>query len=151
MSSSFMFLVGIISLISVVFIFNFGSVSEVKDYFKTKTGKGIAKGIIIALGVGLLFSLFSCSVNAEEQERLKWFDYRELYLGIEHTSNKTSPQCIDSGVNDRLTSNLGFTQNIFVSTDRKFHFNAKYTHHSCVLNSDRNTYDAFGVEFILRF
>lgn len=79
-----------------------------------------------------------------------WFTYGDIYLGLDYPKN-ISPQCERGAIDDRLTSNGGVVGNIYRSVDRRFHVNAKYTHHSCAFNTDRNGYDAFGLVASYRF
>lgn len=38
--------------------------------------------------------------------------------------------------------------NVWESPSRNVRVNAKYTHHSCALNPDRNGYDGVGIEVV---
>lgn len=82
-----------------------------------------------------------------EERKLTWLNYTELYAGIDRTF-KISPQCLSGAYNDRMTSNGGIKQNILMSYDKDFSLNTKYTHHSCAINNDRNSYDAIGLELL---
>jgi hypothetical protein len=145
MSSSMMFVVGILGIVAAIILYKFKfNAKEIHDYFKTPTGLGILKGIVLVLILGL-----AMSVIAKEPEEGKFFSYGDFYAGLDYT-NKRSPQCYGGGVDDRTTSNVGFRVNIYESADSKFHLNSKYTHHSCALNIDRESYDAIGVELIYR-
>ncbi len=76
----------------------------------------------------------------------KFFAYGKVYLGAEHVFKAISPQCEPGPRSNTLTSNLGVVINIYQSNNKKFEINTRYTHHSCVLNRDRNSYDAGGLE-----
>lgn len=110
-------------------------------YFKTKEGKGVATGIILAvlisLGIALLFPA--------KAEALEYFESGEVFVGLDYTK-KISPMC-DQGINnDRLTSNLGLNASLITSDDHRTVISAKYTHHSCAVNPDNKSYDAVGIE-----
>jgi hypothetical protein len=110
-------------------------------YFKTKEGRGVAVGIVLAilisLGVALLFPA--------KVEALEYFESGEVFVGLDYTK-KISPMC-DVGVNnDKLTSNLGLKASILTSDDHKTDISTKYTHHSCAVNPDNKSYDAVGIE-----
>jgi len=114
---------------------------NLKEYFRTKDGKGILKGIVLAVvfavGLAVLFSLGGCSGT--------YLNDASVYAGLDHTK-KLSPQCEATGPDDRTTSNLGVRVNLYESADERFRTNAKYTHHSCAFSPDDRQYDALGVE-----
>lgn len=103
-------------------------------------GKDVRTGIVLFMGIGILIVLMSgCSDT-------RYMTKGEIFLGLDNTF-KQSPQCrVTSGTysNDRLTSNGGFTLTLAETGDTEL--NAKYTHHSCAFNPDRNSYDAIGLE-----
>lgn len=144
MNSELMFLLSIIATLVVMMLIVFKSPKAILEYFKTKDGKGILKGIVLAIVFSLL--LVVASVAFSDEEKGEWFAYGEVYVGMDRT-NLQSPQCYSKGKDDKLTSNIGLKSNIYRSFDKKFEFNAKYTHHSCVFNRDNYGYDAVGVEF----
>lgn len=140
MSSGLMFILGLI-----LFVVGYTAYKLKKsglspiEYFKTKDGLGILKGILIASAVmALAVFLGGCSGT--------YLNDATAYAGIEGTKD-VSPQCQNQGIDPHGTSNLGFKLNLYESEDQRFRTNAKYTHHSCALSPDRNTYDAAGVEF----
>lgn len=98
------------------------------------------KGISVILLVPLIISgiLYAGNANAEP----KYLDGAVVFVGIDNTTS-ASPFCKNIGINDRLTSNIGFVQNIM--TDKMFNVGAKYTHHSCALNPDDKAYDSIGI------
>ena len=114
---------------------------SLKEYFRTKDGKGILKGIVLAVGfaVGLaaLFSLGGCSGT--------YLNDASVYTVLDYTK-KLSPQCETMGPDDQTTSNLGVRVNLYESADDRFRTNVKYTHHSCAFSPDDQQYDAVGVE-----
>ncbi len=113
------------------------------NYFKTKTGLGILKGIVIVLVVMTSVAMAKCAYAGD------FFASGSIYAGLDYTF-KQSPQCQSNGPDSHSTSNVGARINIYQSSDKTFRFNTKYTHHSCGFNSDRNTYDAIGGELELR-
>ncbi|MCE2830538.1 MAG: hypothetical protein LW709_02690 [Oxalobacteraceae bacterium] len=116
--------------------------SKWREYFSTSEGRGILKGIILApiviLLIALVLSLFS---RANAQGR--WFKDAGVFVGLDQTF-KQSPQCSANTIDDRGTSNMGFWVNAWQYQNVQVNF--KYTHHSCVLGRDRNSYDAAGIE-----
>ena len=103
------------------------------------------------VGVVLFTLLLTAPVLVFAKEKKgDWLAYTQIYIGLDSTF-KQSPQCRGGSYSDRITSNGGFKQNIYRSFDKRMHFNAKYTHHSCAQNDDRNSYDAFGVELVYTF
>ena len=133
----------IVFILSMMFIFKW-DLKQMNEYFKTKHGKGVAKGILVAIGLFILITIGSYAFS--DDEKGEWFSYGEAFLGME-SANGVSPQCWSDGPSDKLTSNLGVKANVYRSHDKRFEVNAIYTHHSCVFNPDRNTYDAVGVQF----
>ena len=113
-----------------------------KNWVRAEGGKtSLLKGLSVILLVPILFGalLHSCNVEAEE---IKWINGASVFVGIDNTSSP-SPFCEEIGINDRLTSNIGFVQNI--ATTNEFNVGTKYTHHSCALNPDDNAYDSIGI------
>lgn len=114
---------------------------NLREYFRTRTGLGILKGIVIAVGfsvgLALLGGLAGCSGT--------YVNDASVYAGLDHTK-KLSPQCEDAGPDTRTTSNLGLRLNLYQSQDERFRTNAKYTHHSCAFSPDDRQYDALGLE-----
>tara|TARA_R110000851_G_scaffold47459_1_gene115241 strand:- start:50 stop:571 length:522 start_codon:yes stop_codon:yes gene_type:complete len=132
-----------------------------KMTFKEWLAQGKAKGAVASavLGIGsilaLAFVLYSGSALLSGQARAgaysdmfkdgTWLNDTSVRLGLDWTL-KQSPQCKSGGIDEKGTSNLGITQNIWQSADKQFRWNLGYTHHSCFLGADRNGYDGFGTE-----
>lgn len=114
------------------------------EYFRTKDGLGILKGIVLAplviLVIAGIILLFSGAAQAGT-----WFNDASVFAGLDYTK-KLSPQCERNSVDDRGTSNLGLRLNLWESDSRNVRVNSKYTHHSCALGPDDRQYDAIGVE-----
>lgn len=121
-----------------------------KEYFSTKDGKGVLKGIVMALLFGAVI-VASTKAFSDEQP---WYlpdpgrnllPEASVFLGMDHTKN-VSPMCIKGGLDDKWTSNLGLRLGLFESADGKFSIASKYTHHPCAYGVDDSSYDALGVE-----
>lgn len=102
---------------------------------------GIKVVIVATVVIGLLLSLIYQKAVAEEW---RYFDRTTIFAGIDHDLHIFDiPVFCDRGdINDTLTSNIGVRQHIFGRGG--IDFLAQYTHHSCVLNKDKPTYDAVG-------
>lgn len=114
------------------------------EYFKTKDGLGILKGIILAPTVILIIALFLWLLPSSAKAGT-WLNDASVFAGLDYTRVR-SPQCEANTVDERGTSNLGAKLNIWESNSRNVRVNSKYTHHSCALGSDERQYDAVGVE-----
>ena len=151
MSEVLIFIISALLFIGVLLLFlasRVGGINGVKKYFDEhpKVQVGIVAFVVIGSIVALLF--MSGKVSATEPE-LEWLPYGKVVLGIDNTFN-VSPQCDPDGkISNRITSNGGII--VGLAKYGRVEYTAKYTHHSCALNEDRNTYDAIGfsVEFRL--
>ena len=124
--------------------------------WKAREGKGAAASAllgvfsIIALAfiisvTGAVFGSFKA--NAQTDMNGTFFNDTSVFMGIDHTF-KVSPQCVEGGIDDRLTSNLGINQNVYRTHDKTHAIDLRYTHHSCVFGKDRNGYDALGLHYV---
>lgn len=114
------------------------------EYFKTKDGLGILRGIVLAVvGITMLGALIWLFTGAAFAGT--WVNDASVFAGLEQT-RKQSPMCEQNTVDDRGTSNLGAVLNIWQSDSKRVRVNAKYTHHSCALGADDRQYDAAGIE-----
>jgi hypothetical protein len=142
MSDTLLFALGVLVVVLV-----WGGISlrkvNLKEYFGTKTGKGILKGILLAVAFSLVFVLFSSKSEAKG-----WFNYAEVFAGLDYTKN-TNPMCVAGEVDERSGSNIGLTFNIY--EQNRFTLNSKYTHHSCAFGEDNRSYDGIGIELKYRF
>lgn len=131
---------------------------NLKAYFGSRDGQGVARGVVLGpLVIGLIavVALFVLTVlmyvtaPKAHAEGLKvpgtWFNDAGVFMGIDHTK-KLSPMCQGGGFDDRSTSNLGAKLNVWQSPSGNVRFNTMYTHHSCALNPDSKSYDAIGVQ-----
>lgn len=134
----------IIAIISIAVIAVAITVKEPIKYFKSKDGRGVLFGIVLALVAAILIALFAPKAKAFE-----YFSSGELFVGLDQT-RKISPMCGTGPNSDRLTSNLGIRASLVRTDNSRAGINAKYTHHSCAVNPDKNGYDALGVEVIYR-
>ena len=115
---------------------------EKKEYFKSPDGKGILKGIFLAVTIpaiiiGLVLLLGGCSGTFNNGA--------SVYAGLDYTK-KESPMCDPVDPDSHTTSNLGLKYFLYESEDGTFKLNTKYTHHSCAFSPDDRQYDAVGVE-----
>lgn len=115
-----------------------------KEYFSTKDGLGILKGIILAPVIIIIIALFLFLIPGAHAQGT-WFNDASVFAGLDYTK-KLSPQCERNAIDDRGTSNLGVKLNIWESESRRVRVNSKYTHHSCALGVDDRQYDGVGVE-----
>lgn len=107
---------------------------------------GIAVIVVTGILVTLITGLFTKS-NAESvlDTRYGYFlNNAYVFAGVDYTK-KVSPQCVAGSFQDNLTSNMGMGLNLWQSPSRKVHVDVQYTHHSCVLGVDRNSYDGAGI------
>lgn len=129
---------------------------NLKPFFTSKEGKGVASGIVLAPVVIVLIALAGWlllpkSARAEGMNVPgTWFKDASVFMGIDHTK-KLSPMCADGGYDNRSTSNMGAKLNIWQSPSGNVRFNTLYTHHSCAINPDRKSYDAIGVQVEWKF
>lgn len=139
MSGGLIFIVGVITLLlfatAVSMIRQGLSPVEWFKAMKPSDRKGIATGIFICLAIVVALGLTGCSGAS-------------MYAGLDQTF-KQSPQCVDGGSDDRVTSNIGFKGWHTLADDVTLY--AKYTHHSCAFSPDRNSYDAVGAGVEYKF
>lgn len=100
----------------------------------------------IAVVISIVIAIFAPKAEAASDMEGSYFNFTSVFIGIDHTP-RVSPQCVEGGTDDKLTSNLGLRQNIWQSSNKIHDVTFKYTHHSCVFSKDRNGYDGFGVEY----
>jgi len=120
------------------------SYKALSDYIKKVENKTVwqAGGGIIAAMLAAAFLVFMIGqVVAEEG---KWLDSGSVFIGIDYHNNG-SVFCQDTGVNNELNSNLG--ANIEVYRYGNHSLSGNYTHHSCAINPDVNTYDGAGFKY----
>lgn len=146
MDSAALFILAALATAVILTLIVFKSPKSALAYFKTREGKAARLGIIVFVGVAVLAVLIARGAHAGEG---RWFAYGEIFLGIDHPMSQ-SPQCERGGPDDKWTSNGGLRVNVYQSDDHRFELNGKYTHHSCAFGTDRNLYDALGLEVTYR-
>lgn len=121
---------------------------HLSKYLKT-TGKQVLFGLIMAVCVPALVGLvltviaYGNKVEAAEVSDWRYLDHSIIVAGLEVPAFTSNPFCHDNGVSDKLTSNLAFYQQLAGKQNVDYYFH--YLHHSCALNMDKPTYDAFGL------
>ena len=138
-----------ISVMAVILLILFGIVvkraGSLKDYIRkveNKTPQQSALGIMgsMLLAAFIVFMIGQV-VKADESA---WFDKGSVFIGIDYHNNG-SIFCQNAGVSNEMNSNLG--ANIEVWRYGNHSFSGNYTHHSCALNPDVNTYDSPGFKY----
>lgn len=142
-----------IILVVIVLVLMFGiDIKQLPAWAKTKDGKGAIASMLLGIGVivvvGVLMALGN-KAHAQTNTLLDnrfghFFNYAYTFAGVDYT-RKVSPQCVDGSQDDRLTSNMGFGLNMWESKSRRVSMDLQYTHHSCVIGVDRNSYDGLGL------
>jgi hypothetical protein len=115
-----------------------------RNYIKKVENKTVLQavgGIMAAMIAAAFFVFMIGQVVAEEG---KWLNSGSVFIGIDY-NNKGSVFCQDNGVSNEMNSNLG--ANIEVYTYGDHTLSGNYTHHSCAINPDVNTYDALGFKY----
>ena len=111
------------------------------EYFRTRTGLGILKGIAMAVCFSGVFALVGMISGCSGT----YLNSASVFTGMDYT-NKVSPMCKDEGPDSHTTSNLGLKGNLYKSQDKSYNLSGKYTHHSCAFSPDAKSYDAVGIE-----
>lgn len=146
---------GGIILVVIFFTILFGiGPSKIKDWISSKAGKGavasMVLGVAVVVVVGMLVTFATGLFNKSDAKSILDNKYGHfannvyVFAGIDYT-RKISPQCVPGSTQDHLTSNMGMGANLWQSPSRKVHLDLQWTHHSCVLGVDRNSYDGFGI------
>lgn len=160
----------ILFVIAAVLVFGIGP-RNLPSWAKSKAGQGalasmaLGVGVVVVIGavVAALVALVSALLPAAHAQtrphvpkaytaKSSWMDTRYghflnhvyVFAGVDYT-RKLSPQCVAGSMQDRLTSNMGMGLNVWQSPSRKVWLDLQWTHHSCVLGVDRNSYDGFGM------
>lgn len=163
----------IIVVIAAVLVVGIGP-RNLPSWAKSKAGQGALASMALGVGVVLVVgaavvavvALVTALLPAAHAQVLQplpqvpkaytakasWLDTRYghflnhayVFAGVDYT-RKVSPQCVAGSMQDRLTSNMGMGLNVWQSPSRKVWLDLQWTHHSCVVGVDRNSYDGFGV------
>lgn len=118
------------------------------------TGKSLQErainGIIMAAVVpAIVVGVLLFASNAFSAPKFTYFEWTEVYAGLEVPKDRVSPQCIESSSGDnRLTSNIGARQHLVGFGNATVV--ANYIHHSCAISSDIRIYDAIGIQMQYR-
>ncbi len=120
------------------------NINGIKHFMTLEAWKDIKTfiGLAIAIAVGLF--LFSPKAEAYD-----WFAWTEIEVGGDYTKDR-SPFCQQGDNDNRFTSHLNLTQNVVQTDTGNAGANVRYTHHSCAVNGDAQTYDAVGVSVFYR-
>ena len=121
---------------------------SLKDYIRKVENKTPLQAAIGIMGA-MLFAAFIVFmlgqvIKAVKAEESAWFDTGSVFIGIDY-HNAGSVFCQSNGVSDELNSNLGMNIEVYRYGDHSISSN--YTHHSCALNPDVNTYDGAGFKY----
>lgn len=132
-----------------------GSFNKAKEHWKTKQLFGDMKPLLWlpALAVLILSLLFSPDAAAEQKPQISYLNWIEAEAGLEWQIGEVEfVQCKPNTTDDldKLGSNLGARLNL-IEIDDSIQINAKYTHHSCAVETDRLVYDAVGLQIVWRF
>ena len=121
-----------------------------KDYFFGKngsesSGSGAIIGIVLAALIPFLLGviLSALSIGIAKASEVKYLTETNIFAGLEETE-KLSPMCYADGADNRITSSLGVWQQLIGYHDVDLF--ASYQHHSCAVNRDNKSYDAFGLK-----
>ena len=143
----------ILVVIALVIIFGIGP-KNVIQWAKSKAGKGaiasMVLGVTVIVVAGILVTLATGLFNKSHAQLVldtrygNFLNNAYVFAGIDHT-RKVSPQCVAGSTQDKLTSNMGMGVNVWQSPSKRVHMDFQYTHHSCVLGVDRNSYDGVGL------
>ena len=125
-----------------------GSLAALRDELKRNKAVADWKGVLIVIVV--LLTLLGVAYDARAEEDLGYLEYTQIFTGIDYVYNRDrSVFCAPDEIDSRLTGNGGFRQQLV-----RYKFAevvGKYTHHSCALNTDYSSYDAYGIELNLTF
>ena len=121
-------------------VYRVGGFREAKEYIQRREGKGVLASMGLAIGV-IAVALLLLTSAAEAQ-------WTELYAGSDYTF-KTSPQCKkEDPIDEHITSHIGVRQHLY--SHNRFSLIANYTHHSCFIGVDRESYDGVGIQAVYR-
>ena len=149
--SVMVFMVAIIAVIGLLVAwgsYRMGSFAALRDELKRNRAVADWKRVLIIIvvflvGVGIVY-------DARADEDIGYLEYTQIFTGIDYVYNRDrSVFCAPDEIDSRLTGNGGFRQQLV-----RYKFAevvGKYTHHSCALNTDYSSYDAYGIELNLTF
>lgn len=142
-------MLGILSVLFIIIMSKKGfSYTSLKDYIKLVENKTVLEATtgIIAAVLGVAFMVFVFGMFISEAKSAEWFDRGSVFVGIDyHNNGSVFCQNTSTGVSDKYNSNMGATVGIY--KDGAHSWSGNYTHHSCAINPDVNTYDAIGFKY----
>ena len=118
--------------------------SALKDYIKQIENKTVMQAVIGIISAMLVAAFFVFMIGQAVAEESEWLYGGSVFVGIDYNIDG-SVFCQDAGVNNELNSNLGANIGVYRYGDHSISGN--YTHHSCAINPDVNTYDAAGFKY----
>jgi hypothetical protein len=132
--------------------FVLGDVKSAITYYKENSvwkDWRIFGGIISAI-VTLLFILYSPKSDAAE---LTYFEYTQVYVGLDFQIQAEAPECLPGSIEDNITANGGIRQHLIGMNYGwwRVDFTGGYLHHSCAIGKDDKVYDAVMGTFIFTF
>lgn len=143
----------ILVVIALVLIFGIGP-KNIIPWAKTKDGLGaiasMVLGVVVVTIAGIIVTLITGFFQESKAQSIldtrygSFLNNAYVFAGIDYTRN-VSPQCVPGSIRDHLTSNMGMGIGVWQSTDRIVNVDLQWTHHSCVLGIDRNSYDGIGI------
>jgi hypothetical protein len=120
------------------------SYSALKDYIKQIENKTVLQASAGITGAMLVVAFIVFMIGQAVHAEGKWLDTASVFVGIDYHQDG-SVFCKDPGVSDKLNSNLGATIEVYRYGNHSLSGN--YTHHSCAINPDVNTYDGIGFKY----
>lgn len=143
------FLAVVFIIVCALLVWRLGSLSKAKKHLRA--GGNMAKGVWIFVFIPLLIGVAVYFIGGHARAgEWRYFQFVEVYAGLDWPTYGASVQCLSDGPDNKTTSNGGVRINI-AEWKRFAEINAKYTHHSCAFNPDRNLVDALGFEFTFSF
>ena len=145
---------GIILIVIFLTIFFGVGKNNIIPWIKSKAGRGalgsMILGVVVVVVTGILVTVLTGlfnKANAQSSLDTKYGSFLNnayVFAGIDYTKN-LSPQCVKGSLRDHLTSNMGMGVNLWKSPSERVQMDLQWTHHSCVLGVDRNSYDGAGI------
>ena len=143
----------ILVVIALVIIFGIGP-KNIIPWAKTKDGLGaiasMVLGVVVVTIAGIIVTLVAGFFQESKAQSIldtrygNFLNNAYVFAGIDYTRN-VSPQCVPTTTQDHLTSNMGMGVNLWESPSKRVKMDMQWTHHSCVLGVDRNSYDGAGI------
>ena len=132
--------------------FELGGYEKAREHWKRKQPlPDMTPLLYIPAGIMFVLALlFSQKADAAEYTYVQWL---QVDAGLEwQVGDVPFTTCRETSDNnlDKLGSNLGAALNL-ININDSIEINAKYTHHSCAVESDYKVYDAVGVQIGWRY